>query len=103
MDYKIIYELVRQIPAGRVATYGQLARIAGWGRRARYVGWAMRQAPEGIPWHRVINSKGEISRRGDDSHELQRLLLEAEGVEFDVYGSVDLTIYRWRGTMNDER
>ena len=96
MNYKIIYDLARQIPRGRVATYGQLARLAGWGRRARHVGFAMHRAPEGVPWHRVITANGEISRRADDSHELQRLLLEEEGVEFDLYGRVDLGRFLWR-------
>ena len=99
MDYKIIYDLVRQIPRGRVATYGQLARLAKWGRRARHVGWAMHACPDGVPWHRVINSKGEISARANsDSHELQRHLLEAEGVEFDLRGRVDLKKFGWRKT-----
>jgi methylated-DNA-protein-cysteine methyltransferase related protein len=99
MNYKIIYDLVRRIPRGRVATYGQLATLAGWGRRARFVGYAMHAAPDGVPWHRVINSKGEVSpRSGDDSHELQRLLLEEEGIEFDLRGRVDLKRYRWKPT-----
>ena len=98
MDYKIIYELVRRIPRGRVATYGQIAQLAKWGRRARHVGWAMHVCPDGVPWHRVINSKGEISpRSSSDSHELQRLLLEDEGVEFDLRGRVNLKKYLWRG------
>ena len=97
MNYKIIYELVRQIPEGRVATYGQIARLAKWGRRARHVGWAMHACPEDVPWHRVINSKGEVSRRASsDHHELQRLLLEAEGVLFDDRGRVDLGSFLWK-------
>ena len=97
MNYKIIYELVRQIPKGRVATYGQIARLAKWGRRARHVGWAMHACPDDVPWHRVINSKGEISARArSDSHELQRLLLEAEGVRFDDRGRVDLGRFLWK-------
>ena len=97
MDYQIIYELVRRIPPGRVATYGQIARLAHWGRRARHVGWAMHVCPAGVPWYRVINSRGEISRRtAGDSHELQRLLLEAEGVEFDLRGRVDLDCFGWK-------
>jgi methylated-DNA-protein-cysteine methyltransferase-like protein len=96
MNYNIIYNLARRIPAGRVATYGQLARVAGWGRRARFVGYAMHAAPDDVPWHRVINARGEISRRSaSDSHELQRLLLEAEGVEFDKKGRVDLKRFGW--------
>jgi methylated-DNA-protein-cysteine methyltransferase related protein len=97
MDYDVIYALVRRIPRGRVATYGQIARLARWGRRARHVGWAMHACPEGVPWHRVINSKGEISPRATgDSHELQRLLLEAEGIDFDLRGRVDLKRFGWR-------
>ena len=99
MKYEPLYAIVKKIPRGRVATYGQIARLAGWGRRARYVGYAMHSLPAGtnIPWHRVINARGEISRRSSsDSHELQRLLLEEEGVEFDLYGRVDLKRYRWR-------
>ena len=97
MDYNIIYKLVRQIPRGKVATYGQLAALAKWGRRARHVGFAMRHAGDDVPWHRVINSKGEISRRSSSDHdELQRMLLEAEGVEFDLYGRIDLEKYRWK-------
>ena len=97
VDYRIIYKLVRQIPRGRVATYGQIARLANWGRRARHVGWAMHACPEDVPWHRVINSKGEISPRArSDSHELQRMLLEAEGVRFDARGRVDLDRFLWK-------
>ena len=97
MNYNIIYQIVRQIPPGRVATYGQIATMAGWGRRARLVGHAMHRAPDNVPWHRVINAKGEVSPRSSgDSHELQRLLLEEEGVSFDVNGRVDLNQYRWK-------
>ncbi|MGZ8867874.1 MAG: MGMT family protein [Thermoanaerobaculia bacterium] len=97
MDYKIIYRLVRQIPRGHVATYGQIARLAKWGRRARHVGWAMHACPEDVPWHRVINAKGEISPRArSDSHELQRMLLEGEGVRFDARGRVDLDRFLWK-------
>jgi len=90
---------VRRIPRGRVATYGQIAELAGIGGRARQVGYALHAAPDNLPWHRVINAKGEISpRSGSDSEELQRLLLEAEGVEFDLQGRIDLEKFRWKGT-----
>lgn len=90
-----IYDVVRRIPRGRVATYGQVAAIAGLGRSARLVGYALHNAPAGLPWHRVINAQGTISARADsDWGELQRNLLEAEGVEFDLRGRVDLKKFR---------
>jgi methylated-DNA-protein-cysteine methyltransferase-like protein len=93
-----IYAVVKRIPRGRVSTYGQVATIAGLDGHARQVGYALHDLPSGsnVPWHRVINARGEISPRSTgDSHELQRMLLEAEGVEFDVAGRVALTKYRW--------
>ncbi len=95
---KRIYAAVKRIPRGRVATYGQIATIAGLNGHARQVGYALHDLPDGndIPWHRVINARGEISpRSAGDSHELQRMLLEAEGVEFDLAGRVALKRYRW--------
>ncbi|HEX3068852.1 MAG TPA: MGMT family protein [Thermoanaerobaculia bacterium] len=95
-----IYAAVKRIPRGRVATYGQIATIAGLDGHARQVGYALHDLPDGndIPWHRVINARGEISpRSAGDSHELQRMLLEAEGVEFDLAGRVALKRYRWAG------
>lgn len=97
--YELIWSVVQQIPKGRVATYGQIAELCDLEGHARQVGYALHNLPEGsrLPWHRVINSRGEVSpRSGGDSHELQRLLLEAEGVEFDARGRVDLKRYRWR-------
>lgn len=92
-----IYAVIRRIPRGRVATYGQIAALAGLEGHARQVGYALHALPDGtdVPWHRVINAKGEISARStDDSHELQRILLEAEGVVFDG-ARVPLLTYRW--------
>ena len=97
--YKKIYRAVRRIPRGRVATYGQIAELAGLEGHARQVGYALNVLPSRskVPWHRVINAKGEISRRsGGDSHELQRHMLEHEGVKFDRTGRVDLARHRWR-------
>ena len=91
---------MRRIPRGCVATYGGIAEIAGLEGHARQVGYTLHDLPanSGLPWHRVINAKGEISpRSAGDSHELQRMLLEAEGVEFDLAGRIDLKRYRWRG------
>jgi methylated-DNA-protein-cysteine methyltransferase related protein len=98
-SYSRIYEIVRQIPRGRVATYGQIAELAGLEGHARQVGYALHALPPGmkLPWHRVINARGEVSARtSDDSHELQRALLESEGVKFDRRGRIDLAKYRWR-------
>jgi methylated-DNA-protein-cysteine methyltransferase-like protein len=97
--YELIWSVVRRIPRGRVATYGQIADLAGLGGHARQVGYALHnlQPQSDVPWHRVLNAKGEISERtAGDSHELQRMLLEAEGVEFDLRGRMKLERYRWK-------
>jgi methylated-DNA-protein-cysteine methyltransferase-like protein len=97
--YECIWSIVRRIPRGRVATYGQVAELAGLEGHARQVGYAMHALPakSNVPWHRVINARGEVSERTNgDSHELQRLLLEAEGVVFDLRGRCDLKRYRWK-------
>ena len=98
--YACVYAVVRQVPAGKVVTYGQVAALLGKPRAARAVGYALRFLPTGldVPWHRVINHRGHISWRTPlESPLVQRLLLEAEGVVFDAAGCVDLTIYRWQG------
>lgn len=102
-SYDAIYQVVRQIPAGQVATYGQVADLANLPGRARLVGYALyRVAPDAdIPWHRVINAKGEISespvRFGSDH--LQRVLLEAEGIQFSARGKINLRDYRWKAEI----
>jgi methylated-DNA-protein-cysteine methyltransferase-like protein len=98
--FELIYKLVRCIPPGRVATYGQIAKMLGQPQAARTVGWAMGAIPEGsdVPWQRVINSKGMISfPPGSPGARLQRALLEAEGIVFDQKGRVNLKIYGWKG------
>ena len=103
-----VWEIVRQIPEGRVCTYGQIARmvdppegvdIEQYQRlRARWVGSAMRMTPSdvSIPWHRVINSQGKISLpQGSLGAEEQRHRLEMEGVIFDASGRVDLSRFGW--------
>ncbi len=95
--YDRIYQLVRQIPQGRVATYGQIGRMPG-NCTPRMVGYAMAALPGGsdVPWQRVINSQGKISLRADGREgTLQRRLLEKEGVRFDQNGRVDLNVYGW--------
>ena len=98
-SYERIYRTVRKIPEGRVATYGQIAELAGLPRQPRQVGYALAALRPGndVPWHRVINAKGEISLRADpDAGGLQRALLEAEGVEFDDRARVSLSRFGWR-------
>jgi methylated-DNA-protein-cysteine methyltransferase-like protein len=99
-SYDRIYAIVRQIPTGKVATYGQVAELAGLAGKARLVGYALYQVDvptTDVPWHRVINAKGEISysplRRGGDY--FQRSLLEQEGIEFNSAGKINLHQYRW--------
>jgi methylated-DNA-protein-cysteine methyltransferase-like protein len=106
VDYKKIYAAVRRIPRGRVATYGQIAELAGLEGHARQVGYALNSLPGGsdVPWHRVVNARGEISARSaSDSHELQRLLLESEGVAFDRAGRAALETYQWRAVKGTSR
>ena len=96
--FERVYELVRSIPPGKVCTYGQIAVMAGSPGAARQVGWAMAGLPPGtdVPWHRVINAKGGISLRGRmDAADLQRLLLENEGVIFDENGQTDLRVFQY--------
>ena len=92
--YQQIYETVAQIPHGRVATYGQIARLID-NCTARMVGYALAATPDEIeiPWHRIINSQGKISLRIYE--DLQKKLLESEGVEFDKTGKISLRKYGW--------
>jgi methylated-DNA-protein-cysteine methyltransferase-like protein len=108
--YNEVWEMVRQIPVGHVATYGQIASLIyppeGTTPQAykafgpRWVGGAMAACPDDVPWQRVINSQGKISlRRGDDQTH-QRELLVAEGIIFDERKRVDLSRFRWSGPEN---
>ena len=107
-QYALIYAVVRKIPFAKVATYGQVADLAGLYGKARLVGYALFRIgiKDDLPWHRVVNAKGEISysfqRQGGDY--LQKVLLEEEGVEFKSNGKIDLNKYRWQptGKQKDE-
>jgi methylated-DNA-protein-cysteine methyltransferase-like protein len=102
----LVWDLVRRIPRGRVATYGQIALMlppppgvdieAYRAFGPRWVGGAMAACPDDVPWQRVINSKGEISPR--PGAERQRQLLEEEGVAFNEKGRVDLKKVGWKGS-----
>jgi len=92
-----VVEVIKSIPRGSVATYGQLAAMAGDPRGARQVVRILvsLSRKEGLPWHRVINSKGKVSLTGAAFDE-QRALLQAEGVVVDGRGAIDLKKYLWR-------
>ncbi|MGE5596795.1 MAG: MGMT family protein [Hyphomicrobiales bacterium] len=96
--YDRVYELVRQVPRGRVITYGHVALLLGAPSAARAVGYALHNLPaeSDVPWWRVINARGTISLKDRGSNaELQRALLEHEGVQFDLEGRISLETYRW--------
>ncbi len=85
------------VPEGKVAFYGQIAKLAGYPGYARQVVWALHSSSKKhkLPWHRVINSQGEIGL-ADEYRNRQKLLLEKEGVEVDAYGKVDLKEFGWK-------
>ncbi len=103
--YTTVWQIVREIPAGQVASYGQIAGMIPLppgvspenykAFRARWVGTAMAACPPDVPWQRVVNAKGEISPRPGAEH--QRQLLEAEGILFNSRQQIDLKRYGWRG------
>jgi methylated-DNA-protein-cysteine methyltransferase-like protein len=98
--FEQVYRLVRQVPPGKVTSYGAIARMLGHPHAARTVGWALHSLPEGsdVPWHRVINSQGRISIAGHEGGaDLQRVLLEAEGVAFDERETVEWERFGWAG------
>ena len=95
-----VWAAVAEVPEGMVATYKQIAALVGIPGPSgpRQVGYALAQMNDGIdvPWHRIINSRGELSPRANpDAVLIQRDLLEAEGVEFDLDGRIDLAKYAW--------
>jgi methylated-DNA-protein-cysteine methyltransferase related protein len=95
-----VYDVVRRIPRGRVATYGQVAALAGLPGRARFVGYALAALPDGsaVAWQRVVNAQGRVSPRneGPDGALLQRVMLRREGVRFGRTGVIPLAVFRWR-------
>ena len=108
--YEQVWQLVRQIPRGKVASYGQIAMMipppvgvdfeSYKAFSPRWVGGAMAACPDDVPWQRVINSQGKISER--PGAERQRQLLEEEGIDF-VKDKVDLKKYGWRGEEDEPR
>ncbi len=96
--YRRIWDAVKQIPRGRVATYGQIAQAAGFAKQARLAGYALHNLSAGshVPWHRVINAQGRLSfPPGSASFREQKKRLQDEGIAF-VGGRIDLERFRWR-------
>lgn len=107
--YEQVWTIVRQIPAGKVAAYGQIAKMIPPPNGVeietyvafapRWVGGAMAACPDDVPWQRVINSQGKISERA--GAEKQRQLLEEEGIVFDAKDRIDLKKYGWNGKVGE--
>ena len=98
--FEQVHRLVSLIPAGKVASYGQIAALLGEPRAARTVGWALHALPDEttVPWQRVINVQGRITNSSHSgAAEIQRVLLEQEGIRFSADGRVDMNVYRWEG------
>ena len=98
-----IYDTIRDIPRGKVASYGQVAEIAGIPRGARQVGWALRRLPRGhdVPWHRVITASGRIAfDKGTPGFRKQRSLLMKEDVAV-IAGRIDMQKYRWQPNLDE--
>lgn len=92
-----VIRLIRSIPKGKVATYGQIACLAGFCSSVRRVVWILHSCSkkEGLPWHRVVNQKGTISLRPGEGYELQKDMLQKEGIVFDKKDRIDMDRYLW--------
>ncbi len=97
-------KIIKKIPKGKVATYGQIAILAGNPKAARQVSWVLNSCSkkDNLPWHRVINSMGKISLKEGSGYELQKALLEDEGIEFKINKQIDLKKYLWNPQEIDD-
>lgn len=99
--FKRIYDIVARIPSGSVATYGQIAAMVGMPRAPRVVGWAMQATPEylKLPCHRVVNKSGKLAPEyAFGGQELQRAMLEAEGITFKANGCINIEMHIWKAS-----
>lgn len=96
--YERVVKFIKSVPAGKIATYGQIAEYAGNPRAAREVAYILHSSSEkeNLPWQRVISSKGRISMKPGHGYELQKQLLEDEGIVFDEEGRVDFPRFLWQ-------
>lgn len=103
-SYELIWQIVKQIPKGKVATYGKVAELSGLNNQARLVGYALHNLSEKtkIPWHRVVNSKGKISfPKNSNSYKSQRSLLEKEGISLKCE-IIDMNKYGWLNDLHKQ-
>jgi methylated-DNA-protein-cysteine methyltransferase-like protein len=100
-----VKNIIKKIPRGKVATYGQIAALAGNYRAARQVVWTLNSSSrkDKLPWHRVVNSKGQISLKPNCGYEVQKELLQKEGVKFSKSGNIDFKLYLWSPSSLDVR
>ena len=93
-----VIKIIKQIPIGKVSTYGKIAILAGNPRSARQVSWILHSSSKKykLPWHRVINSKGIIAMKSVDGKNTQKELLEKEGIEFISEFKVNLKKFQWQ-------
>ena len=94
---KRVVEIIKKIPVGKVATYGQIAKLAGNNKAARQISRILHSSSEkyDLPWHRVINSQGKISMRSGDGLEMQKAMLESEGIQV-IVDKIDLNKFQWK-------
>jgi methylated-DNA-protein-cysteine methyltransferase-like protein len=92
-----VIRIIKNIPVGKVLTYGKIAKLAGNPRAARQVSWLLHSSSNkyNLPWHRVINSQGRIVLKSEDGKDYQKILLEKEGIKFVDESRVDLKKYLW--------
>ena len=97
--FERVFQVVRRVPPGKVVTYGGVARTLGQPHAARTVGWALRGLPAGtdVPWYRVVGAAGKVMLGSEYGGQVQRAQLEAEGVQFDAQGRIDLARFGWEG------
>ena len=101
--YRRARDIIKKVPQGKVATYGQVAALAGNHRAARQIAWVLHSSSseDNLPWHRIINTQGRISLRPGWGYEEQKALLLREGVTFDRNDRVDLKRYLWHPSIGE--
>lgn len=99
----LVLHFVCAVPEGKVATYGQIATLAGSPRAARQVGYILHDSQPDIPWQRIINANGGLSTYKIGHGELQKALLEAEGIRFNKDDRVNLDLYQWQPDIKNEQ